>query len=99
MRIIYCTFPSLEIAQDFSKRAVMEGRAACANILPAIQSFYKWEGKLEDSKEYIVLFKLSTEKAPSLVNWLTQKHPYETPCIITIAPESVNEPYLNWLKA
>lgn len=99
MLVIYSTFPSLDLAQDLSKKAVLEDRVACANILPPIQSFYKWEDQVQDTHELVVLFKVAETKSETFVQWLKDHHPYEVPCIMTIKPESVNSEYLNWVQS
>jgi len=56
------TFPDAEIARRISNQLVSERFAACANILPSIESIYRWKGKIESGNETLVLFKVSEER-------------------------------------
>lgn len=98
MLIVYCAFPDLETAQNISKEAVSNKLAACANILPQIQSFYIWNEHVENAFETVVLFKTSLTKSEALQKWILEHHPYEIPCLMTFRPQDIHGAYLNWLQ-
>ncbi len=96
--ILYIVFPSLEAAQRAARLAVEKKLIACANILPPITSIYQWEGKIEESQEYIALFKTLKSKVNDTTELIAANHQYQCPCIIELPIESGHEPYLAWME-
>ena len=76
---------------------VTEKFAACANILPAIESIYRWKEKLETGNETLVFFKLSEDRQSEFQNKLRSLHPYEVPEIILVPVSSGLPEYLRWV--
>src|SRR5438477_12330349 len=76
------TFPDRETAQRVSKQVVTEKFAACANILAAVESIYRWKGKVETGNETLVIFKLSEDRQSAFQAQVRSLHPYEVPEII-----------------
>ncbi len=97
--IFYSTCPDLEIAEKISRTLLEEKLVACTNIIPAMQSFYWWEGKIETSKECLLLLKTQTNLRESLYRRYESLHPYQIPCLLEIPLESGNAKYLHWLSA
>jgi len=91
------TFPDRETAQRISNQLVTEKFAACANILPAIESIYRWKEKLETGNETLVFFKLSEDRQSDFQNKLRSLHPYEVPEIILVPVSSGLPEYLRWV--
>lgn len=91
------TFPDRETAQRISNQLVDKKFAACANILPAIESIYRWKGKIETAIETLVLFKLSEGRQSEFQEKLRALHPYEVPEIIFIPVASGLAEYLRWV--
>ena|SRR5438067_358024 len=73
------TFPDVETARRIARQLVTENFAACANIIPAIESIYRWKEKIETSAETLVFFKLSEDRQSSFQEKLCSLHPYEVP--------------------
>ena len=73
------TFPDAEIARRISNQLVSESFAACANILPAIDSIYRWKDKIESGNEILVLFKLSEDRRSAFQDKHRLLHPYDDP--------------------
>lgn len=96
LRIVLSTFPTGRSAARASLGLVEKGLAACATALPA-RSIYRWEGKVEEAQEVLVLFKTSTKKVGALFRELSRLHPYKVPEIIELETFRVHEPYLIWL--
>ena len=91
------TFPDRETARDISNELVTKKLAACANILPAVESIYRWKEKIESGNEILVLFKLSEDRQSAFQEQLGSLHPYEVPEIIFV-PVSTGLPgYLRWV--
>jgi periplasmic divalent cation tolerance protein len=91
------TFPDREIAQRISTQLVTEKLAACANILPAIESVYRWKDKIESGTETLVFFKLSEDRQSVFQEKLRSLHPYEVPEIIFVPVSSGLPEYLRWV--
>src|SRR5437016_11181576 len=91
------TFPDREAAQRISNQLVTEKFAACANILPSVESIYRWKEKIESGNETLVLFKLSEDRQSAFQEKLRSLHPYEIPEIIFVRVSSGLPEYLRWV--
>ena len=91
------TFPDAETARQISNQLVSEKFAACANILPAIESIYRWKEKIESGNETLVFFKLSEDRQPAFQEKLRSLHPYEVPEIVFVPVASGLPDYLRWV--
>ena len=96
--LVYCTVPDNGTAQEIAKTIVNERLAACANILPPMQSFYWWEGKIDSAEEHILIAKTRSELFERLRARIQSLHPYSCPCIIALPIEAGHAPFLNWIK-
>ena len=92
------TFPDAEIARRISNQLVSERLAACANILPAIESIYRWKDKIESGNETLVFFKLSEDRQSAFQDKLRLLHPYDVPEIIFVSIASGLTDYLQWVS-
>jgi periplasmic divalent cation tolerance protein len=97
MLIVLCTFPDAETARRICSEIISANLAACVNLIPAVESIYRWEGKIEQASEMLAIFKVAATGFKDLETELLEKHPYETPEIIGIAPDQVSEGYLKWV--
>ena len=91
------TFPDRETAQRISNQLVTEKFAACANILLAIESVYRWKEKIETGNETLVFFKLSEDRQAAFQEKLRSLHPYEVPEIIFVQVADGLPEYLRWV--
>ena len=91
------TFPDRETAQRISNQLVAEKFAACANILPGVESMYRWEEKIETGNETLVFFKLSDDRQSAFQEKLRSLHPYEVPEIIFLPISGGLPEYLRWV--
>jgi periplasmic divalent cation tolerance protein len=92
------TFPDAEIARRISNQLVSEHFAACANILPSVESIYRWKDKIESGNETLVLFKLSEDRQSTFRDKLRSLHPYDVPEIIFVPIASGLTDYLQWVS-
>jgi periplasmic divalent cation tolerance protein len=95
--LVLSTFPDVATARRIGRQLVEERCAACANLLPPVESIYWWEGKVESANETLVLFKTSAERYNALETTLRQLHPYEVPEIISFRVEQALPEYLRWV--
>jgi periplasmic divalent cation tolerance protein len=91
------TFPDRETARNISSELVTGKFAACANILPVVESIYRWKEKIESGNETLVLFKLSEARQSAFQETLRSLHPYEVPEIIFVPISSGLPEYLRWV--
>jgi periplasmic divalent cation tolerance protein len=91
------TFPDAETARRISNELVTEKFAACANILPGVESIYRWKDKIENGNETLVFFKLSEDRQSAFQHELRSLHPYEVPEIIFVPVADGLPDYLRWV--
>jgi periplasmic divalent cation tolerance protein len=95
--LAFSTFPDAETARKISNQLVAESFAACANILPGVESIYRWKEKIETANETLVLFKLSEDRQAAFQKKLRSLHPYEVPEIIFVQVADGLPEYLRWI--
>jgi periplasmic divalent cation tolerance protein len=95
--LVLTTLPTADAAAEVAKAVVDEKLAACANILPALRSIYRWEGKIQDENEVLVLLKTRQAQYERLKARILGLHPYEVPEVLAIPVEQGNQPYLDWI--
>jgi periplasmic divalent cation tolerance protein len=96
-RVVLTTFPDLEQAQKIARLLVVEGLAACVNLLPGAHSIYQWEGAVQGSAEVAGILKTTANRVSELQARYLELHPYEVPEFIVLTPESVSPAYLEWI--
>jgi periplasmic divalent cation tolerance protein len=99
VRIVLTTAASPGEASRLACTLVEERLAACATLIPAVQSIYYWEGQIEFSTETLLLLKTGPEQLAALEARLHQLHSYQTPEFLVLGVEGVSHPYLEWLQA
>ena len=97
-RIVLSTAGSEEEAQKIARHLVEHQLAACVNIVPQIESIYRWQGKVESSQEWLLLIKTTAERFPAVRDALLQLHSYELPECIAIGVEDGSAEYLEWIE-
>jgi periplasmic divalent cation tolerance protein len=97
--IAFCTFPDVELAVNVTKELVESRLAACGNILPKVQSIYRWEGKVESSDEVLSIFKLDRSRYSEFEEKIRSMHPYEVPEIIAFPVSKGLPAYLDWVSS
>ena len=99
IKLIYCTTGSVEEARGIAEKVVQERLAACANILPAMQSVCQWEGRLQQSEESVLLLKTPAGRVEALIGRVRELHTYDCPCIIVLPVEQGSAPFLDWIRS
>ena len=98
--VIVLTTISLDVdASVLGTRLVEERLAACVNVLPEMDSFFRWRGAVERDQERQVIIKTTAARLPDLERRLHELHPYELPEFLVVAVEQGSEGYLRWLTA
>ncbi len=96
--IVLVTTPNSEEAARISDALVSERLAACVNIIPAIESIYRWEGKVTRDSESLMIIKTTDERYVELERRVKQLHSYGTPEVIALTIERGSADYLDWLR-
>src|SRR5277367_1254222 len=94
---VFSAFGDAETARKAGHALVEEKLAACANIVPGIESIYHWKGKIETSAEVLVVFKTTREKYGAFEIRLCELHPYEVPEIVALEIAAGLPAYLDWI--
>jgi periplasmic divalent cation tolerance protein len=95
--LVLVTAPSLKVARDLAGDALKANLIACANLIPQIESHYRWQGKIERAPEVMLILKTTSTRAGLLEKLILAKHPYDTPEFIVLKVAHGNKRYLNWL--
>ena len=95
---VYCTAGSMEEARSISKVVIKAKLAACVNIIPEMYSIYRWEGKIEESQEVVLIAKTTTDCWEDLKQTIIQHHSYECPCIIALPIIDGSQDFLTWIR-
>ena len=95
--IVLTTLPADADAEDFATALVEERLAACVNLLPAMQSVYRWEGQVEQDHERQVVIKTSRERVVLLWERVRDLHPYDVPEFVVLPIIDGNDAYLRWI--
>jgi len=96
-QVVLVTAPDDDTARRLAA-ALLEARAvACVNVLPGVTSFYRWQGKLEEDREVLLICKTRPELVPAVESILEREHPYDTPECVALEVAHVEPRYLAWL--
>jgi periplasmic divalent cation tolerance protein len=96
-RLVLTTCRSLEEAQSIAHALVERQLAACVNVIPQIESVYRWQGKVETATEWLLIIKTTERAFDRLREALTALHSYEFPECIEVAIEDGSAVYLEWI--
>ncbi|QMU54227.1 MAG: divalent cation tolerance protein CutA [Nitrosopumilus sp.] len=94
--IIISTYPTKKSISEIANELVKNKTVACVNI-SKITSIYSWKNKVENTSEYLAMFKTTIKNKTVLKKKIKETHPYEVPEIVEIDVASANRSYLNWL--
>jgi len=97
--VILVTAVNQEEARRISKRMVDAKLAACANIIPGIQSIYRWKGKVVKAQEVLIILKSTRPRYRALEKAIKAMHTYETPEIIALPVKEGLDRYIGWLRS
>lgn len=96
--LVYITTAGREEGERIARTLIERRLAACANMIPAVRSFYRWEGRLCDDEETLLLIKTTRDAYPLLLQAVAEMHSYSVPVVNAFAVEAGNEAYLAWVR-
>jgi periplasmic divalent cation tolerance protein len=98
-RIVVLITAGSEEAHKIAKLLVKEKKAACVNIVPGVDSLFRWKGKIDSVRESLLLVKTKASLFPEVVSLVKETHSYEVPEIIALPIIGGSEDYLKWLDS
>jgi periplasmic divalent cation tolerance protein len=96
--LVLVTAPNLKIGRRLAREALRARLIACANLIPKIESHYRWQGKIESSPEVLLLLKTTRPRLAALEKLILAHHPYDTPEFLVVNLSHGNARYLRWLS-
>ncbi len=96
-RLVLTTCGSLEEARSIAQTLVERQLAACVNIVPQVESVYRWHGEVETAAEWLLVIKTTVEIFDRVREALSELHSYELPECIEIGIEDGSAAYLEWM--
>jgi len=97
-KIVLVTTPDIKTARRLARAALAARLIACVNLVPCIESHYRWQGKLERSKEVLMVMKTTKARVSALQELILEKHPYDTPEFVMLNIAAGAQKYLAWLN-
>ena len=98
-QIVLSTCADREQAERIARRLVEQQLAACVNILPGVQSIYRWQGGVESASEVLMLIKTSASHCDQVQSIVAALHSYEIPEFLVLPISDGSEAYMAWLEA
>ncbi|MBI4006623.1 MAG: divalent-cation tolerance protein CutA [Gammaproteobacteria bacterium] len=95
--LVLTTCPGSITAKKIAQDLVANNLAACVNIFPGIQSYFRWGNKVDFAEEYLLLIKTTRDRYPEVEQKIESLHPYELPEIIAVPINAGLEGYLHWI--
>ena len=97
--LVCCTAPDPDTARELARTLVEERLAACVNVVPGLRSLYRWQGKVHEDAEALLLLKTTAARYQALQERLRALHPYELPEIVAVPVSAGLPAYLEWVAA
>ena len=99
IQLVYITTDDPEEARNIGRVLVEERLAACANILDPMTSIFRWEGKIQEGAETVLILKTKASLVDALSTRVTALHSYDRPCVVGFAVAGGDEAFLEWVRA
>ncbi len=96
--VIYVTVSSEAEGTKIARALVEERLAACVNVVPNVQSFYRWEGNIRNDRELLLIIKSQGLHISDLIGRIKELHSYRVPEVISLPIVTGNSDYLAWIK-
>ena len=96
--LVLSTVPSLKEAKIIAEVLISKRLAACVNIIPEVQSLFRWQGAVDQAKELLLVIKTEARLLKPLEKAIRKHHRYDIPEIVALPIAWGSKPYLNWLR-
>jgi periplasmic divalent cation tolerance protein len=97
--MVYITCESPEQAARIGRTLVSERLAACVNILPGMTSVYRWQGRIEEAAEAVLVAKTRMVLADALTKRVVALHSYDVPCVVVLPILRGNPEFIAWVES
>jgi periplasmic divalent cation tolerance protein len=97
-RVVLVTCGSIAEARRIGRKVVKKRLAACANLVPGVESIYTWKGKVERAREILIVIKTNANRLPELEREVKRAHSYDVPEFIVLPIIAGSQNYLAWLQ-
>jgi periplasmic divalent cation tolerance protein len=97
--VVLCTVSSLEDGRRMARELVDQRLAACVNLIPKVESIYRWQGAVESAEEVLLVVKTTPARFAELRDKIAELHSYEVPEILALPVTDGSAAYLEWLSA
>lgn len=97
--LLYTTYPSVVEASDAGRKLVEVGLAACVNITPGMRSIYRWESKVEEAEEAVMVIKTRCSHAEKITAAIKATHTYDNPAVLVLPILGGSQPFIDWILA
>jgi len=94
---IYVTTSDISESREIARKLIEEKLAACVNIVPAIESIYRWNGEIEEDSESLIFIKTRSDMVENVIKRVEEIHSYDTPCVLELSIERGSKKYFKWL--
>ncbi len=98
-KLIYITTSGIEEAREIAGAMIREKRAACANILPQMESVYEWKDEIQHDSEVVLLLKTTEGQVEGITRRVNELHSYDLPCVVALDLNDGSAPFLNWIRS
>jgi periplasmic divalent cation tolerance protein len=95
--VVFVTAPTEDKAAELARTLVEEDLAACGNLVPGLRSIYRWEGKVHDEPEVLLILKTRAPLFEALRARVVALHPYQCPEVLRLDVTDGHAPYLQWI--
>lgn len=95
--VVICTCPDRDTASALAARLIDDRLAACCNVMDGLTSLFRWEKRVQEDPEVLLVAKTTRDRYPALERSLHESHPYELPEILAVPVEAGLGGYLDWV--
>lgn len=99
VRLLYVTAKDVDQARKIAHELLDRKLIGCANILPQMESIYRWQDKVQQETEVVLILKTISKNAEKTIKAVEELHSYETPCVLSLKVKDGSKGYLNWIKS
>ena len=96
--LIFVTTANKKEASSIAQALIKNRLAACVNIISGVESFFRWQGKIDSARETLLIIKSRKAKMPKVIKLIKSMHSYELPEIISLPITAGFKPYLRWIN-
>lgn len=97
LQVVLVTAPDSEVAKTIARTLLDERLVACVNVTSPVTSIYRWQGKVEEATEVLMVMKTVSERLAVLVARVKELHPYKVPEVIALPVEAALPAYVEWV--